>query len=407
MANAPLKRILVVDDEPSILGLLTTVFTENGWEVASAGSGSEGIEKLERGQFDVILTDLMMPGENGIDLLRASKEIRPDVEVILMTGYATADTAIEAMRSGAFHYLVKPLKIEEVLSLTEKAFTHRNLRRENRFLRSEVRAGYQLQSVVGDSGAIRRVVASLQAISDTGDPVLLLGERGSGRSFLARYVHYCSARSSGLFVPAHCAGIPQEKVAADLFGHAAPPGERSAPYRAGKIEMANHGTLFLADLEDAGRELLERLGSFLETKKLDQAGTGAETALDVRFIASSTLPVEELRLRGIVPDRMAAMLETGTVRVPPLRERKEDVPLLLHHFLEEVNHERKKPLKGFTPAALSVLEPYDWPGNVRELLTLIRGISSKKKQGTMIDASDIPPEILYRPMRRKDGPDAT
>ncbi len=390
MTNTPLKRILVVDDEPSILGLLTTVLGENGWEVTGAGSGSEGIEKLERGQFDVILTDLMMPGETGIDLLRASKEIRPDVEVILMTGYATADTAIEAMRTGAFHYLVKPLKIEEVLNLSEKAYTQRHLLRENQFLKSEVRGGYQIQSVVGDSDAIERVIASLQAIADTGDPVLLVGERGSGRSFFARFVHFCSSRAAGLFVPVRCAGLPEEKLATDLFGHAPPAGDRSASYRSGKIEMANHGTLFLADIEEAGREILDRM---------------AEVQVNVRFIASSTLPAEELKSRGIVPPRMAAMLETGTVRIPSLRDRKEDVPLLLHHFLEEVNQDRKKPMKGFTPAALSILEPYDWPGNVRELLTLVRGISSKKKQGTMVDASDIPPEIIYRQIRRKEPPD--
>jgi two-component system response regulator AtoC len=389
MLNTPLKRILVVDDEPSILGLLTTVLSENGWEVTGAGSGSEGIEKLERGQFDVILTDLMMPGETGIDLLRASKEIRPDVEVILMTGYATADTAIEAMRNGAFHYLVKPLKIEEVLNLSEKACTQRNLLRENQFLKSEVRGGYQLQSVVGDSGAIERVIASLQAIAVTGDPVLLVGERGSGRSFFARFVHFCSTRATGLFVPVRCAGQPEEKLATELFGHAPPAGDHPSTYRSGKIEMANHGTLFLADIEEAGRAILDRM----------------EGQLGIRFIASSTLPAEELKNRGNIPPRMAATLETGTVRIPSLRERKEDVPLLLHHFLEEVNQDRKKPLKGFTPAALSILEPYDWPGNVRELLNLVRTISSKKKQGTMIDASDIPPDIIYRQLRKKDPTD--
>jgi DNA-binding NtrC family response regulator len=167
--------------------------------------------------------------------------------------------------------------------------------------------------------------------------------------------------------------------------------------------MANHGTLFVADFEEAGRETLERLANFLESKKLPPDVDGKEFSLDVRFIASSSLPLDELKSRGTIPARMAAMLEPGAVRIPPLRERREDVPLLLHHFLEEANHDRKKPMKGFTPAALSLLEPYDWPGNVRELAHLVRGISSKKKQGTMIDASDIPPEIIYRQLRRKES----
>jgi DNA-binding NtrC family response regulator len=397
-----LKRILVVDDEPSIVNLLTMVLEENGWDVTSAVSGADGIEKLERGQFDVILTDLMMPGVGGIELLRASKEFRPDVEVILMTGFATADTAIEAMRTGAFHYLVKPLKIEEVLNLAEKAYMQRQLLRENQFLKAEVRAGYQIQSVVGDSTAIERVVAAAQAIAPGGDPVLLVGERGCGRSFFARFIHFCSPRSAGLFVPAHCVGLTPDRLLADLFGYLPPTGDRSAAYRSGKIEMANHGTLFVADLDEAGRETLDRLANFLDTKKLPATEGGKEAVLDIRFIASSMLSLDDLKNRGIVPPRLAAMLETGTIRIPPLRERREDVPLLLHHFLEEANEERKKPLKGFTPSALAILEPYDWPGNVRELAHLVRGISSKKKQGTMIDASDIPPEIVYRQLRRKE-----
>jgi len=402
--NIALKRILVVDDEPQILGLLSTLFGEHGWEVTGAGSGAEGIEKLEHGQFDVILTDLVMPGESGIDLLRASKEIHPDVEVILMTGFATADTAIEAMRSGAFHYLVKPLKIEEVLNLVEKAHNQRQLLRENQFLRSEVRAEHQAQSVVGDSAAIAKVVTSLQGIAATGDPVLLVGERGSGRSFFARFVHFSSPRASGLFVPVYCSGVPSDKVAADLFGQAPAGGDRSQPPRPGKIELANHGTLYVADIAEACRGLLERLVGYMESRTVAVAGGSGEGAPDIRLIVSATVPLEGFSRPENIPATLARMLETATVRIPPLRERSEDVPLLLHHFLEEANRDRKKPLRGFTPSALSILEPYEWPGNVRELCNLVRAIASKKKQGTMIDASDIPPEIIYRQLRKKEPP---
>jgi DNA-binding NtrC family response regulator len=401
--NTALKRLLVVDDEPQILGLLSTVFRDHGWEVTGAASGAEGIEKLEHGRFDVILTDLMMPGESGIDLLRASKEIHPDVEVILMTGFATADTAIEAMRTGAFHYLVKPLKMEEVLHLVEKAYTQRHLLRENQFLRSEVRAEHQVQSVVGDSAAIARVVAALQGIAGTGDPLLLVGERGSGRTFFARFVHFSGPRAASLFVPVHCAGVPAERAAAELFGQPASTGDRGQFARPGKIELANHGTLYLGDIGEACRGILERLAGCLESKTIPAAAGGAEVALDLRLIVSAAVPLEEFPNRESLPANLAKMLETGTVRIPALRERREDVPLLLHHFLEEANRDRKKPLRGFTPSALAILEPYEWPGNVRELYNLVRAIAAKKKQGTMIDASDIPPEIIYRQLRKK-GP---
>jgi len=396
----PMKRVLVVDDEPMIVSLLSTVLRENGWDVTEARSGTDGIDQLDRARFDVILTDLVMPGDSGIDLLRAAKEIHPDVEVILMTGYATADTAIEAMRNGAFHYIMKPLKAAEVVNLVEKAYSQRQLQRENRFLKSEIRAAHHVQSVVGDSKPILRLIATLQGIAGVDGPVLLAGERGTGRGFFARIVHFHSRRSAELCVPVNCAGVPEEMLIAELFGAPCAIEDRTSVPHSGKMELANHGTLYLADFADAGREVLERMDRFLADKAMVPGGGTEPIALDVRVIASSAVPMEELAGRENVPPTLLKALEPGIVRIPALREHLEDVPLLLHHCLQEANRERKKPLRGFTSSALSALETYDWPGNVRELRDLVRAIAGKKKQGTMIDATDIPPEILYRNLRR-------
>ncbi|MFA5808313.1 MAG: sigma-54 dependent transcriptional regulator [bacterium] len=401
MTRNPLKRILVVDDEPMIVSLLSTVLREKGWDVTGARSGTDGIDQLDRARFDVILTDLVMPGDSGIDLLRAAKEIHPDVEVILMTGYATADTAIEAMRNGAFHYIMKPLKPEEVVNLVEKAYSQRQLQRENRFLKSEIRAAHHVQSVVGDSEPILRLIATLQGIAGVDGPVLLAGERGTGRGFFARIVHFHSRRSAELCVPVYCAGVPEETLVAELFGAPCAIEDQTSVPHSGKMELANHGTLYLADFAEAGREVLERMDRFLADKTMAPGGGTEPIVLDIRVIASSAVPVEELARRGNVPPTLLKALEPGIVRIPALREHLEDVPLLLHHFLQEANRERKKPLRGFTSSALSSLETYDWPGgNVRELRDLIRAVAGKKKQGTMIDATDIPPEILYRNLRR-------
>ena len=400
MNPSPLKRVLVVDDEPMIVSLLSTILREKGWEVTEARSGTEGIDLLDRIRFDVILTDLVMPGDSGIDLLRAAKEIHPDVEVILMTGYATADTAIVAMRSGAFHYIMKPLKTEEVVHLVEKAYSQRQLQRENQFLKSEIRAAHHVQSVVGDSKPVLELIATLQGIAAVDSPVLLLGERGTGRGFFARIVHFYSRRSGELCVPVYCAGVPEETLMAELFGAPCAIEDRTAVPHSGKMELANRGTLYVADFAEAGREVLERIER-LVADSTTVGDAGAEpTALDVRLIASTAVPVEELARRGNVPPSLLKALEPGFVRIPPLREHLEDVPLLLHHFLQEANRERKKPLRGFTPSALSALEAYDWPGNVRELRDLVRTVAGKKKQGTMVDATEIPPEILYRNLRR-------
>jgi DNA-binding NtrC family response regulator len=399
MNRNPLKRVLVVDDEPMIVSLLSTILREKGWDVTEARSGTEGIDQLDRGRFDVILTDLIMPGDTGIDLLRAAKEIHPDVEVILMTGYATAETAIEAMRNGAFHYIMKPLKTEEVVNLVEKAYTQRQLQRENQFLKSEIRAAHHVQSVVGDSEPILRLIATLQGVAGVDDPVLLAGERGTGRGFYARIVHFHSRRSAELCVPVYCAGVPEETLLSELFGGpCAVEDQTSVPY-SGKIELANHGTLYLADFAEAGRTVLERIDRFLADKTMVLGGGTEPVPLDIRLIASSAVPVEELARRENVPPALLKALEPGIVRIPALREHLEDVPLLLHHFLQEANRERKKPLRGFTTSALSALETYLWPGNVRELRDLVRAVAGRKKQGTMIDATDIPPEILYRNLR--------
>lgn len=400
MNRNPPKRVLVVDDEPMIVSLLSTVLQEKGWDVTGARSGTDGIDQLDRARFDVILTDLVMPGDSGIDLLRAAKEIHPDVEVILMTGYATADTAIEAMRNGAFHYIMKPLKPEEVVNLVEKAYSQRQLQRENRFLKSEIRAAHHVQSVVGDSEPILRLIATLQGIAGVDGPVLLAGERGTGRGFFARIVHFHSRRSAELCVPVYCAGVPEETLLAELFGAPGAIEDQTSVPRSGKMELANHGTLYLADFAEAGRAVLERMDRFLADKTIVPDGGTEPIVLDIRVIASSAVPVEELAQRGNVPPTLLTALAMGIVRIPALREHLEDVPLLLHHFLQEANRERKKPLRGFTPSALSALESYNWPGHVRELRDLVRSVAGKKKQGTMIDATDIPPEILYRNLRR-------
>lgn len=396
----PRKRVLVVDDEPMIVSLLSTILREKGWDVTEARSGTDGIDQLDRGRFDVILTDLVMPGDSGIDLLRAAKEIHPDVEVILMTGFATADSAIEAMRNGAFHYIMKPLKGEEVVNLVERAYSQGQLQRENRFLKSEIRAAYHVQSVVGDSEAVLRLIATLQGIANLDDPVLLVGERGTGRGFFARFVHFNSRRAAELCVPVHCSGVPEAALAAEMFGHPCTPGDRTSAHNTGKMELANHGTLYLADIAEAGRGILERVDRFLRDKTIIPGGGTEEIRLDVRLIASTAVPVEELARRGNVPPMLLKALEPGVVRIPALREHPGDVPLLLHHFLQEANRERKKALRGFTTSALASLETYEWPGNTRELRDFVRAIGGKKKQGTMVDVSDVPSEILYRNLRK-------
>jgi len=397
------KRILIVDDEPQILDFLKDLFVAAGWDVQSADSGTAGIEKLEHGRYDVILTDLKMPGADGIELLRTAKNLRLDAEVVLMTGYGTVDSAIEAMRAGAFHYLTKPFKAEEVLNLVDKAHAQRQLRRENLFLKAASRGEHQMQSIVGISAAAQEIAAAIRRLSDTDTPVLLVGERGTGRAFFAKIIHYQSARSANLFVPVYCAGAAEEALTSDLFGHAAGAYERAVLPRAGKIEMANHGTVFLGDIGEAGPRVQERLLRLLETKTITPVGSDRNVEVDVRLVVASATSLDDAVEKGKFLAGLRDLLAPGTIAVPALRERPDDVPLLLNHFLYEANRDRKKPLRGFSEAAVTALAAYPWPGNVRELKDLVRSISARKKQGTIVDAADLPTEVLYGRKRRKSA----
>ncbi len=389
------KRILIVDDELQVLSFLDDLFRTEGWEVQTADSGSSGIDRLEQSRFDIVLTDLKMPGPDGIEVLRTAKKLQGDAEVIMMTGYGTVDTAIEAMRAGAFHYLAKPFQPEEVLHLVDKAYVQRQLRRENLYLKSESRGGHLLHSIVGTSAPIQEVVSAVQRLSDTDTPVMLVGEPGTGRSFFARILHFHSSRSAGLFVPVHCAGIGEEMLEGDLFGYAAGAYDGAVLPRPGKLVMANHGTIFLSEIGEAGLRVLDRIATFFASKTITPVGSTQEVELDIRLIASSSTDLETLAVRGNVTGKIRELFAPGTIRVPPLRERPEDVSLLLHHFLFEENRERKKPLRGFSHTAVEALAAYSWPGNVRELISLVKTLSTRKKQGTVVDAADLPPEILY------------
>jgi two-component system response regulator AtoC len=319
----------------------------------------------------------------------------------MMTGYGTVDTAIEAMRAGAFHYLAKPFQAEEVLHLVDKAYVQRQLKRENLFLKSESRSGHLLHSVVGTSAPIQEVVSAVQRLSDTDTPVLLVGEQGTGRSFFARILHFHSSRSAGLFVPVHCAGVDEELLEGDLFGYATGAHEEVTLPRPGKLAIANHGTIFLSEVGEAGPSVLDRIATLLTDRTITQVGGTQEVELDLRVIASSSSDLETLSGRKKVPEKIRDMFAPGTIRLPALRERSEDITLLLHHFLFEENRERKKPLRGFSPTAVAALVAYSWPGNIRELMALVKTLSARKKQGTVVDAADLPPEILYGRRGRK------
>jgi len=399
-------RILVVDDEVQVLSFLVELFSTNGWDVHAASSGAEAIDLLEQERFDVVLTDLKMPGADGLDVLRSARTVRPDAEVILMTAYSTVESAIEAMRAGAFHYLIKPFHAEEVLHLAGRAREQGRLARENRFLRSLAREGHRLEDVAAASAGMQEAVAAMQRLADTDAPVLLAGERGTGRGYFARVIHFESGRSQGLFVPVYCAGAAPEILEDELFGHAPGAHRQARLPTAGKVEMADRGTLFVGDLDHAPFAVQERLARLAVLATTVRVGSSEERPVDVRLVASCGPDPEALVRGGALAESLFAVLRAGVIRIPPLRERREDLPMLLHRFLSEANRTRRKPLRGFSGGALAALCAYPWPGNVRELARLVRQVAASKRQGTLVDAADLPPGILYGRSAAGEAPPA-
>jgi DNA-binding NtrC family response regulator len=401
MRASPPKRILIVDDELPILGFLKDLFESSGWDVHEASSGIEGIEQIERARYDVILTDLRMPGADGIDVLRTAKKIQSDAEVVLMTAYGTVDSAIEAMRAGAFHFLMKPFRSEEVRHLVEKAYDRRQLTRENLYLKAEARGRYRVAAVVGTSPAIQEVVSRVQRLADLEIPVLIEGEHGAGRDFFARILHYQGSRSGGLFVPVFCAGVPEEILETDLFGYAPGAYQHAMLPRPGKAELAGGGTLCIADIDTAGTRIQEKVLRLLTAKTISPVGSSREIEVDVRLVATATSRIDDRAEARDFLRELRDALRPGLIRLPSLRERPEDIPLLLHHYLFESNRDRRKPLRGFSEAALSALTAYPWPGNVGELAGMVASISSRKKQGSVVDATDLPAEVLHGHGRKR------
>jgi DNA-binding NtrC family response regulator len=307
------------------------------------------------------------------------------------------------MRSGAFHYLMKPFRGEEVVHLAEKAHAQRQLKRENQFLKSSFRGRYQVDAIVGTSPSAVSLMEAVYRIAETDSPVLLSGETGSGRHLCARVIHSRSDRAGGLFVPAECSGRETDELSAELLGEAGD-GE-SAPPRQGKIELAHRGTLYLQNLDEAPPQAQRMVLDFLDRRAARTGGGDRDVEYDVRIVASCERGGEK---GGDLLPQLRDAFRAGAISVPPLRERPEDIPLLLHHYLHEANRDRKKVLAGFSQTAMNALCGWGWPGNVKELKELVQAIAAKKKQGTLVDAADLPTGILYGRRRRPldDSPPA-
>lgn len=384
--------ILVVDDDDANRVTLERILKRAGYEVNHAASGREAMRVLRDGPVtDLVLTDLKMPGMSGIDLLKAARLVDPDIEVVVMTAYGTVETAVEAMKEGAYDFVAKPLKRIELLTVLDKALEKRGLLLENKRLRQQL-AEVGEGDIIGTSQEMRNLLDEVEQVAPSDATVLLSGESGTGKGRLARTIHRMSSRSNRAFVTVNCAAIPESLLESELFGYEKGAFTGATGRKEGRFDLAKGGTLFLDEITEMKPAVQVRLLRVLQDGEYERVGGTATLKTDVRVIAATNRDIEKEVDAGRFRADLYYRLNVVPIRVPPLRERSDDIPLLAQHFLVRFTRKNRKELAGITPEALDALAAWPWPGNVRELENAIER-AVVLCRGERVDVGDLPPQI--------------
>lgn len=381
--------ILIVDDEPIVRESLGSWFREEGFGVEIAQSGREALEKLTQGQWDIYLLDIKMPGMDGLELQRKIREINPGAAIIIMTAYASVDTAVEAMKQGAYDYIVKPFDPENLQLLVRNAVERKRLVSENVQLREKIDEMSRFHEIIGASPAMQRVLEQVHLVSQSDTNVLIRGASGTGKELIARAIHASSSRRYMAIVVVNCGALSEGVLESELFGHEKGAFTGASYRRKGKLEMADGGTLFLDEIGDISLKTQVDLLRVLEERKICRVGGNTMIPVDFRLIAATNRDLEAMISDGRFREDLYYRLNVFSIAVPPLRERREDIPPLAEHFLNKFVHSMNKQVTGIEKSALDRLVAYDWPGNVRELQNAMERAVLVCK-GDMIEPEDLP-----------------
>lgn len=388
-------RVLVVDDKENMLKLLAKVLSEK-YEVALAAHGAEALAQIAARDFDVVLTDIRMPEADGFQVLKAVKASAPLTEVVLMTAYATVQDAVEAIKQGAYDYLQKPFDPDAAALVVSRAVERKQLRMQAANLRKELDSVYGLHNFVGKSRKMREVYEQLERAATLEMTVLILGETGTGKELAARAIHQRSARRERRFVAINCGALPAELVESELFGHARGAFTGAAGAKAGLFEEASGGTLFLDEIGELPLPVQVKLNRVLQEKEIRRVGDNTPIKVDVRIVSATHRDLKAEIQEGRFREDLFYRLHVLPIQLPPLRERRDDIPLLAMHFLERHARAYHRELTGFEPDALHALSTYAWPGNVRELENAVER-SAAAASGSQIAYRDLPAEVQARP----------
>jgi len=402
----PARVVLVVDDEPAIVESLEKIFRREGLTVLTATDGTAGLDLLRRHRVGVLLTDLMMPRTTGMDLLKAAKTVAPETEVVLMTAYGTVETAVDAMKEGAYDFVTKPLKRAHVVRIVKNALDKQSLVVENRALKAQL-AEKRRRAIIGTSLPWRRTMDTVMQAAPSEATVLLLGESGTGKELLARSLHDNSTRGKGPFVAINCAAIPESILEAELFGYEKGAFTGATAARDGRFEAASGGTLFLDEIGEISRHVQVKLLRVLQEGEIERLGaSGRPRRIDIRLVAATNVDLAAEVKAGRFREDLFYRLNVIPVQVPPLRDRRDDVPLLVQHFTQVYAEKNGKPITGCSQGALERLADYPWPGNVRELENAIER-AVVLTRSTVIDEDALPREIRDAASSGPGGPGMT
>jgi len=386
-------KILVVDDEAVIRVSLHEWLTDAGYQVFTAENGSQALEIIQKEELRIVIADLVMPGMDGIELMKKSKELSPNIEVVIITAYGSIPTAITAMREGAYDYIEKPFCPERVELLIEKLVEHQELIEENLSLHQKLDDRYRFENIITKSSRMQQVIEVIKVVAKSNATVLITGETGTGKELVARAIHSQSHRCGKPFVAVSCAALPESLLESELFGHEKGSFTGAYTQKKGKFEVANRGTLFLDEIGEMSANIQVHLLRVLEEKEFTRVGGNEPIKVDVRVISATNRDVKEAAVNGQFREDLYYRLNVVNIELPPLRERREDIPLLAQHFLKKFALENQKEIAGFSPVATDYLLRYEWPGNVRELENAIER-AVILTQNPFIEVADLPQQNL-------------
>jgi len=381
-------RILIVDDEEVLRDVLDAVLRREGFDIVAAASGEEALNVLDSDEVDLVILDVMLPGISGIDTLRAIRIANPNLPVIVITAFSSIDGAIDAMKQGAFHYIPKPFKNEEVVLTVNKALEQRRLSRENERLKSELSEKYSYANIIGKSEIMRKVFDLIRLAAPSRSNILVQGESGTGKELVAKAIHHASPRARNAFVTVNSGSLPPELLESSLFGHMKGAFTGAIATKRGLFEVADNGSIFLDEIGNINLETQAKLLRVIQEKEFMRLGSVETVRVDVRIIAATNADLQKLMAEQRFREDLYYRLNVITIQLPPLRRRREDIPLLVGHFLQKYSEENRRKVREVTPDAMRILMDHAWPGNVRELENTI------ERAVVLCTGDRITPELL-------------